>query len=72
MREITLRHERSSVSPKHARGMKLALRGLYYLSPFVRDFQNCNELRDMFRKVVGEELIPHPALSSVPQVRQFY
>ncbi len=68
MREIALRHEGSSVSPKNSRGMKLALRGLYYLSPFVRDFQNCQELRDMFCKVVGEPLIPHPGLSNVPQV----
>ena len=66
--EIVFRNEGCSVNPENARGLKLALRGLYYLSPFVRDFQNCRELRELFRQIAGEELIPHPALSSVPQV----
>ncbi len=49
--------------------MKLALRGLYYLSPFIRDFQNCREVRDLFKEVVGEDVIPHCCFSNVPQVR---
>ncbi len=55
---------------QHARGHRLTLRGLYYLSPFLRDFQNCRQIRDLFREVAGEELIPHPSYSSVPQVDQ--
>ncbi len=69
MREIVLRHESAGVNPKFARGNKIALRGLYYLSPFIRDFQNCSELRELFRTIVGEALIPHGNLSSCPQVR---
>ena len=67
MREIVLRHESKSVGPESARGLKLALRGLYYVSPFVRDFQNCAEVRNLFREIVGEEMIPHPSYSNVPQ-----
>ena len=68
MKEIVLRYESSGVGPEHARGNKIALRGLYYLSPFVRDFQQCNELKEFFKVLVGEELIPHGNLSSSPQV----
>ena len=68
MKEIVLRNESSGVGPEHARGNKIALRGLYYLSPFVRDFQQCNELKEFFKVLVGEELIPHGNLCSSPQV----
>ena len=68
MREIVLRNESAGVGPEHARGNKIALRGLYYLSPFVRDFQQCEELKEFFKIIVGEELIPHGNLSSCPQV----
>jgi hypothetical protein len=68
MRKIVLRHESAGVPPEFARGCKIALRGLYYLSPFIRDFQNCAELREIFSNIVGEELIPHANFSSCPQV----
>ena len=68
MREIVLRNESSAVGPENARGSKKALRGLYYLSPFVRDFQNCPQLRNYFKEIVGEALIPHCLLSNDPQV----
>ena len=68
MRDIVLKNESAGVGPEHARGNKIALRGLYYLSPFVRDFQHCNKLREFFKVLVGEELIPHGNLSSCPQV----
>ena len=56
IREIVLRNESRAVPPKNARGQKYALRGLYYLSPFIRDFQNSIELRDHFEKIVGIKL----------------
>lgn len=68
LRKIIEREECRAVSPKNARGSKYALRGLYYLSPFVRDVQECQLLRDHFHNIAGEELIPHPNLSSSPQV----
>ena len=68
MREIVLRNKPFAVGPDHTRGNKIALRGLYYLSPFVRDFQQCEELKEFFKILVGEELIPHGNLSSCPQV----
>lgn len=66
---IIKREEIHAVSPKNARGSKFALRGLYYLSPFVRDLQKCQELRNHFCNVVGEEIIPHPSYSNSPQVK---
>eukprot|EP00095_Tigriopus_kingsejongensis_P003427 maker-scaffold110_size354795-snap-gene-0.15 protein:Tk03427 transcript:maker-scaffold110_size354795-snap-gene-0.15-mRNA-1 annotation:"hypothetical protein" len=68
VKEIVMRNEKSAVGPEFARGQKLALRGLYYLSPFVRDFQNCPELADFFQEMVGEKLIPACCFSNVPQV----
>ena len=72
MREIVLRNESAGVGPEHARGNKIALRGLYYLSPFVRDFQHCNKVKEFFKLIVGEELIPHGNLSSSPQVQSLH
>ncbi len=68
MHQIVFRNEKYAVGPENARGFKLALRGLYYLSPFIRDFQNCKELKEMFKNIIGEEIIPHPSFSNVPQV----
>lgn len=47
----------------------MALRGLYYSSPFIRDLQNCPELLNMFQEFVGEPLLPHFCFSSSPQVK---
>ena len=68
IKEIVLRHEAKAVPPKFARGNKLALRGLYYISPFVRDFQNCQELADYFEELAGEKLVPASCFSNVPHV----
>lgn len=68
IKEIVFRNEKYAVGPEHARGGKLALRGLYYLSPFIRDFQNCKELAEFFETIVGEKLIPACCFSNVPQV----
>lgn len=68
MLEIALRNESSSAGPEHFRGHKKGLKGLYYLSPFVRDFQNCPQLKEHFKQLVGEDLIPHGMLSNAPQV----
>jgi len=67
-KQIALKHEKSAVPPASARGKKKGLRGLYYLSPFIRDFQNCEEVRSLFNHVAGEEVIPHCCFSNVPQV----
>ena len=70
MKAIVLRNEAegNGVHKRSHRGNKKLMRGLYYFSPFIRDFQNCKELRVLFGKIVGEELIPHGNLSSGPQV----
>ena len=68
MLKIVMKHESKGIGPKYSRGNKIALRGLYYYSPFIRDFQNCEELKNIFKEVAGEELVPHPSFSSVPQV----
>lgn len=68
MLKIVKRHESKGIGPEFSRGNKIALRGLYYYSPFIRDFQNCPELKAIFREVAGEDLVPHPSFSSVPQV----
>lgn len=68
LRKIIAREEKQGVPPSSARGNKIALRGLYYLSPFVRDMQACPELREHFRMIAGEELVPHPSLCNSPQV----
>jgi len=68
LRKIIKREELQGVPPTSARGNKIALRGLYYMSPFVRDLQTCPKLREHFRQIAGEELVPHPSLSNSPQV----
>ena len=66
--KIIRREENQAVPPSSARGNKLALRGLYYMSPFVRDLQACKILRAHFHNIAGEELVPHPSLMNSPQV----
>lgn len=70
MKKIIKREEKQGVPPSSARGNKIALRGLYYLSPWVRDLQACPELREHFRQIAGEDLVPHPSLCNSPQVFQ--
>ena len=69
MKKIIKREEKQGVPPSSARGNKIALRGLYYMSPFVRDLQTCPKLREHFRQIAGEELVPHPSLTNSPQVK---
>jgi len=66
--KIIKREEKQGVPPSSARGNKIALRGLYYMSPFVRDLQTCPKLCEHFRQIAGEELVPHPSLTNSPQV----
>ena len=66
--EIIKREEKRGVFDVHARGNKIALRGLYYWSPWIRDLQACPKLREMFCQIAGEELVPHPSFSNSPQV----
>ena len=48
MLKIVMNHESKGIGPQHSRGNKIALRGLYYYSPFIRDFQNSKELLNIF------------------------
>ena len=68
LNDIINREEHEACPPESHRGNKMSLRGLYYFSPFVRDLQQCQELRNLFCKIAGEELIPHPSLSNSPHV----
>lgn len=68
LKKIIKREEKQGVPPSSSRGNKIALRGLYYMSPWVRDLQACPELREHFRQIAGEELVPHPSLCNSPQV----
>ncbi len=67
-KEIAFKNQPSAVGPGNIRGTKTGLRGGYYLSPWLRDLQNCKELLDFFEEFVGEPLIPHCTFSNVPQV----
>ena len=66
--EIIKREEKRGILDVRARGNKIALRGLYYWSPWIRDLQACPKLREMFCQIAGEELVPHPSFSNSPQV----
>jgi len=66
--DIIQRESHRAGDPKASRGNKKIIRGLYYSSKFIRDLQNCQELRDHFRRICGEELVPHPSYSNSPQV----
>ena len=66
--EIIKREEKRGVFDVRARGNKIALRGLYYWSPWIRDLQASPKLREIFRQIAGEELVPHPSFSNSPQV----
>lgn len=68
LKKIIKREEKQGVPPSSSRGNKIALRGLYYMSPFVRDIQTCKELREHFKAIAGEELVPHPSLMNSPQI----
>ena len=71
MKKIIEREKINAIGPKSARGNKMAIRGLYYMSPWVRDLQNCPKLREHFCQIAGEELVPHPSLCNSPQVDTF-
>ena len=70
LKEIIKREEKQGVYS--SRGHKIALRGLYYLSPWVRDLQACTELRAHFCNIAGEELVPHPSFCNSPQVSYLF
>ena len=71
IKNIIKREENRGVAKKSGRGNKISLRGLYYLSPWIRDLQNCPELRSHFRDIAGEDLVPHPSFCNSPQVISF-
>ena len=70
LKEIIKREEKQGVYS--SRGHKIALRGLYYLSPWVRDLQACAILRAHFCNIAGEELVPHPSFCNSPQVSYLF
>jgi len=51
-----------------SRGSRIALRGLYYSSPWVRDFHSCPLLLDHVSAVAGERLVVTHDLPSAPQI----
>jgi len=65
MREIVLRN-RPSGGP--SRGSRVALRGLYYTSPWVRDLHNCPVLLAAVSSAAGEQLVPTHHINAAPQV----
>merc|ERR1719369_2596879 len=65
MREIVLRN-RPSGGP--SRGSRVALRGLYYTSPWVRDLHNCPQVLEMISNIAGEPLVPTHHINAAPQV----
>ena len=67
--DIIKRESHRAPDTSASRGNKKIIRGLYYTSKFIRDLQNCRELRDFFKKICGEELVPHPSYSNSPQVK---
>lgn len=66
--DIIQRETHRAGDPRASRGNKKIIRGLYYTSKFIRDLQNCQELKDHFHKICGEELVPHPSYSNSPQI----
>jgi len=70
--DIIKRESHRAPDTSASRGNKKIIRGLYYTSKFIRDLQNCRELRDFFKKICGEELVPHPSYSNSPQVNISY
>lgn len=50
-----------------SRGSRIGVRGLYYSSPWIRDFVSSKELKSMVEEIAGEELILAPIHNSTPQ-----
>ena len=65
MRKIVLR-EKPECGP--SRGCRIALRGLYYTSPWVRDLHNCPQVLKMISDIAGEPLVPTHHINAAPQV----
>ena len=68
VKKIIKREEQNGVALSGRGGNKIAIRGLYYLSPWVRDLQACPKLQHFFHEIAGEELVPHPSFCNSPQV----
>jgi len=51
-----------------SRGSRVALRGLYYSSPWVRDFHNCPIMLATMSKAAGELLVPSHHINACSQV----
>ena len=65
MKKIVLR-EKPDCGP--SRGSRVALRGLYYTSPWVRDLHNCPQVLEMISNIAGEPLVPTHHINAAPQV----
>jgi len=65
MRKIVAR-EKPDCGP--SRGCRIALRGLYYTSPWVRDLHNCPLVLDLVSSIAGERLVPTHHINAAPQV----
>jgi len=65
LRKIVKR-ETPSVAP--SRGSRIAIRGLHYSSPWVRDFHRCPLVLEHVSSIVGEKLVVTHDLPSAPQV----
>lgn len=65
LREIVKR-ETPSVAP--SRGSRIAIRGLHFTSPWVRDFHRCPLILDHVSSIVGEKLVITHDLPSAPHV----
>jgi hypothetical protein len=69
IKKIIRREEKNiPIGPASSRGNKTILRGLYYVSPWIRDLQACKRLCDHFCEIAGEPLVPHPSFCNSPQV----
>merc|ERR1719167_1000039 len=65
MKKIVLR-EKPDCGP--SRGSRVALRGLYYTSPWVRDLHNCPQVLGAVSAYAGEQLVPTHHINAAPQV----
>jgi len=52
----------------HVNHRNTELRGLYYLSPFIRDLMTCTELLNHLGKFIGEPIVPHFLSMDAPSV----
>jgi len=59
---------RETVDAPASRGSRIALRGLFYSSPWIRDLHTCPELLEHVSNIVGERVVITHDLPSAPQI----